>query len=328
LFFSPDGKLVHRGLGYLNASDFITMVRDAMNPTTQYYTLLANYRNREKNYQIMPYLANIAKKINDTRVSNTIAQDYINNYLLKLKEEELYKRENIEFISSFIQSSNDKSFNLFYKYAYKVDESINKKNYSQNVVDYIITKEIIDPQLWPNNNSKRSVIDNPNWSRMSLIIKSKFNKSYGDRTVLNAKLRWFEDKKRWAEYCKNVINKVEKYGPYEKYTSSSVSLPEDWKLNANAWDLFLHSNEKTELAKALSWSDSAIKITSVPNVQYLDTHANLLYKIGRIQEAVTEEESAVKLEDLNAKKQGRSPEKIYLETVEKMQKGEHTWPIE
>ncbi|HWK08125.1 MAG TPA: thioredoxin fold domain-containing protein [Puia sp.] len=326
LFFSPGGRIVHRGLGLKNVDDFITLASAACDSKKQYYTLLENYQQGKKEYAIMPYLANLARTIGDQNMSNSIAQDYINNYLMKLKEEELYTKENIEFISSFIQSSKGKSFSLFYKQPCKIDKLMNRKEFSQCVVDYIITKEEIDPKLWRNSNPKTPFRNSPNWNRITSIISKKFNSDYAERIVLNAKLKWLEYKKDWLEYSKNVVWKVEKYGPYEKYAPSYVIFSVDWKFNANAWDLFQHCTDTSVLTKALAWCDSAIKITPGPNVEYFDTYANLLYKMGRIRDAITEEENAVKLEEENAAKDKRIPDKVYSETLTKIRKGEQTWP--
>lgn len=43
LFFYPDGTPMHRAVGYRTLNDFITLVKDALNPDKQYYAILYNY---------------------------------------------------------------------------------------------------------------------------------------------------------------------------------------------------------------------------------------------------------------------------------------------
>ncbi len=57
LFFSPEGELVHKGIGYMHSSGFIPLADDARTPDRQYYTLIRNYKAGKKNYIQLPYLA-------------------------------------------------------------------------------------------------------------------------------------------------------------------------------------------------------------------------------------------------------------------------------
>lgn len=51
-------------------------------------------------------------------------------------------------------------------------------------------------------------------------------------------------------------------------------------LNNDAWDVFLNSNDKEILKKALKWMESVIRRN--PNdANSIDTYANLLYKVGK-----------------------------------------------
>ena len=59
---------------------------------------------------------------------------------------------------------------------------------------------------------------------------------------------------------------------------------------------------------------------------YVDTYANLLYKVGRTAEAMKWEEFAI--EKANERgEQGKDFLEVYKDTLDKMRKGEPTWPI-
>src|SRR5579863_1166657 len=148
LFFSPEGKIIHRDLGFRKADEFIALATNLCDPQKQYYTLIENYKLGKKNYSVMKYLARTAKSLGEKDMANTIADDYLNNYLFKLKDSDLFKYDNIDFIASFIRSSKGKSFNLFYYHAAKIDKIMQTKGYAQSWVDYIIAKEDIDSKLW------------------------------------------------------------------------------------------------------------------------------------------------------------------------------------
>jgi tetratricopeptide (TPR) repeat protein len=91
----------------------------------------------------------------------------------------------------------------------------------------------------------------------------------------------------------------------------------DFNLNANAWDLFEHSNDKEELLKALEWSDRAIKLAENPNGSYIDTYANILYKLGRIEESLAWQKKAFKLDSNNV---------AIKSNLDKMRCKKPTWP--
>ncbi|HEX4851005.1 MAG TPA: thioredoxin family protein, partial [Puia sp.] len=117
LFFSNDGKIVHKDVGYKDVNDFIVVAKNATTAKGQYYTLLENYRSNKKDYVSMNLLAKQALKLNDNEIADTIAQDYIENYLLKLTDDKIFTEDNIRFIEMFTNSSKDEGFSFFYKFS-------------------------------------------------------------------------------------------------------------------------------------------------------------------------------------------------------------------
>ena len=106
---------------------------------------------------------------------------------------------------------------------------------------------------------------------------------------------------------------------------------DDWNLNAAAWDVFLYCMNKSILKMALRWSNVSILVAGTDNEinpidQYIDTKANLLYKIGKIKEAIVTEEKAYEILNSNAEKKGiKGSGKSYLATLETMKRGKPTW---
>jgi tetratricopeptide (TPR) repeat protein len=66
--------------------------------------------------------------------------------------------------------------------------------------------------------------------------------------------------------------------------------------------------------EALEWSKRSFAENQDPN--FMDTYANLLYKLGRKDEAIAVQEKAVSL---------AKDKKPLEETLNKMKKGEKTW---
>ena len=76
-------------------------------------------------------------------------------------------------------------------------------------------------------------------------------------------------------------------------------------------------SNKNALQDALRWSGRSLEL-SPNNALWLDTYANLLYKLGQEEKAITKEEEALHYADKNSAK-GLS------ETLRKMKVGEKTW---
>lgn len=275
-------------------------------------SLLKSYREGFRNYALMPYLANTAKALKQHDLADSIARDYIDHYLFNSTEDIVYKKSNIEFLRKFNQTAESKAFDLFYKNGDKIDRAMGRPGYAKEYVDYIIAKQEIDPRLWQNSDPGKPVSDYPNWKKIKRIVQKKYGRSYADRTVLNAQLRWYNYKKDWNGIVKYNVKKIEQYG---LDTTSALGKA---MLNNMVFEIiFKHSNDKAILRKATGWMEMVVKSTNDPID--IDTYANLLYKLGRRNEAVLWEQKAVTL---------APSDKEISDNMSKMKRGVPTWPVE
>jgi hypothetical protein len=93
------------------------------------------------------------------------------------------------------------------------------------------------------------------------------------------------------------------------------------ELNNYSWLIFENSNEASMLQSAVEWTEFALR-SEREDKAILDTYANLLYKIKRKDEALLYERKALQISMRN----GNADNKIYEETISKMERGEKTWP--
>lgn len=337
LYFSPDGDLVNRAMGKLDVESFIETANRALDPKMHYETLLNDYNKNKgnSNASSVRQLARLAKSYGNKELSEVIATDFMskwtekdlldnenkrfinefkkiakaqeiaNAYINSLGSREIFTKENLDFIWNFTQNSNDRGFSIFYTHGQKIDVIFKRKNASQPLIDFIITKEEIDPVLAPLWDTK---FKEPFWDTISMAITRKYNKDYGKRIVINAKLRWYNYKKNWVEFSKNTVLLVSNYG---------LSINPFFK-NNHAWDVFQRSKDTLELKAAISWMERAV----LPDDPYwstaIDTYANLLYKIGKVKEALMWEERAVKLD----------PDDTEIrDNLNRMRKNLPTWPL-
>ncbi len=255
LFFSPNGKLMHRTAGGYNENLFIALADDALNPEKQYYRLLTDFQNGKKDTSVMKQLARTTKLIGDIKLAQQIATEYISNlknrrqftkdniqfirefsqsekaqqiankYILSLQERELYNIDDISLMRDFLKSSKDRSFTFFYSHARRIDE-IMKDKYTEVYVKGIIAKEEIDPILTARIKSKGM---DPDWNKIKAEITKKYNKMYADRVVAGAKVSWYGLKKNYPEWTKSIITSVELADDMNNW----------YYINNSVWSVFL-----------------------------------------------------------------------------------------
>lgn len=318
LFISPGGELVHKGVGYHSVPRFVELMSNALNPEKQYFVIMAKYNKGIRDYSKMLYLANTAYRFHDFRSAKTVADDYINNYLLNLKKEKLLTKENIDFLTTYTTKSVDKGFSVLYKNAEKIDELMKDSSPIEFFIQQMVSMEEVQPSM----DAAAKYGTTPDWINLEKTMKEKYNSYYSDFVITEAKTRWYKFKKEWPKVCASTVKLVEKYLGYS----------DDDILSDKSWDIFLYSMDKKELKAASGWCERILgrskdSTNMIPNIT--DTYANLHYKINYLfdpeksnVEAIAIENKALemakkyKLEDL---------EKTFAETIEKMKKGEKTW---
>lgn len=312
LFFSPDGEIIHKDVGAKGTKDFLAVIAAAADPQKQYYTLLKAFRKGSKDYHKMPYLATKSKELGYEKLAGEIAREYINGYLEKLNDDAFCTKEHLAFIGTFYETltSNSQAFRLYYDHPAQADSVMEMPGYARSFADYIITREEVTPYV---NNAEKAHAK-PNWEKITSAIRSKYNMTYAIRIVTNARVLWYKRKKDWENYTKYLVQKME--------NENIKDLPADVNsivlLNNSAWEVFQHSNSKEELQRALNWINSAIPMDPQHPAGMLDTKANILYKLGRKEEAIMTQEKAIELE----------PEAQEMKaTLKKMKQGTPTWPL-
>lgn len=312
LFFSPDGKIVHKGESYQGPKHFISLAREAMDPANQYFTLVKNYRQGKKNYARMPDLANMANSFEDTALFSTIAKDYIHNYLDHLPDSAFCTKANFDLLKNYIEflSSKDRIFSWLALRPEKGDSIMRKKGLSNAIIDDIIYKEEVKHYI---ELAKKSRIA-PDWGMIKTSITNKFGNVH-EIPVLNGKMEWYEFTKDWENFCQVAIEGTEIWG-----IKDNPQDPDNREtLNTFAFGIFQRSNDRAKLETALSWSELSLNGLTDSSANfglYLDTKANLLYKLGRKEEALPLEIKACKIcvnrQDMQ-------------ECLQKMQEGKPTW---
>jgi thioredoxin-related protein len=313
LFFTPDGEIVHKGLGYYGPQAFIGLLKDALDKNTQYFTLQREYENGKMAYSKMVKLAETARRFRNNSLFSSIAGKIVREHLDSLSDFDLCQKDNLDLIVKFEQGigSGDRVFGWLLQHPALFDSVIQKKGYGTDIINNVIYKEEVSAAIQAGKQGGGT----PDWNAIGNNIDRKYGN--GHAVVLyKGEMHWYEFKNDSENLCAAAVGRIET-GGYARDLREGVNQE---ILNQFAWNIFQYSNDRRKLEKALTWAilvegtltDSSGNFAGV----VLDTKANLLYKLGKRKEALPLE---IRAHDLYP------AEKAITASLQKMKEGKPTW---
>lgn len=338
LFFSPNGELVHRVVGYHSADDLIDAAESAIDSNRQYYTLLEKYNKGQFISNRLNYLAILTKRFGNAQLALKIAQDYKKMIIDKMDSSAVLRKNVIDFVCRefpslmYMDGAKGEIFHLFINNSRIVDSVMGQSGFASYYVKRIIKKEEVDRKLWLNNETINS---EPKWREIEESISNKYGLYYGESIITISKIEFYKKVGSWRAYSDLIDSTMRKYPPTSngKEFSHSVEeyLSDEWTLNVICWDVFSKCNDERVLRRAITWINKSIELARKSKVdwisQVLDTKANLLYKLGKVKLAVICEEEAASIEEeIVLKEKGNIQyTSEYRNTIRKMKNGIPTW---
>ncbi len=299
LIFDENGKIIHRFSGASQTGDdFVKRINDGLNPDKQYYVLLEKYNAGNKDPEFIRTIAHAAQEAGDLERSSELANAYL------ATQQNPYTKDNIQFILFFTRSSKDKGFEILLNHGALID-SVSGQNISGDIVRNIILNENVSPLIFPRAVSDPKDLPEPDWNKLQSDLQQKYP-AYSREIISYAQATFYMNKGDWTNFNPAVASYIKDYG-------SNVS---GYQLNNFAWAVFLNCDDTAYLQKALEWSQRSLAKTQDP--AFMDTYANLLYKLGRKDEALEWETKA-----LTAARDNDKP--AYEETLKKIKNGDKTW---
>jgi len=329
VFLNPQGAVVDIQTGYQNVKQFVNLAQTATepgklykDPYKRYDSLVTEYRRGNLNYNELPSMINKAS-ILDTALRTELMKVH-KAYVVSLPANERYTERNIQFWSSLNLGFQTSIFRFFLKDPEKIDQVMGYNGYAADVVDKMIYIQIVKPFLAEQNKRKeipmagmymsspelKADSSEADWKKLHKIIREQFNITIAKRNVLAARIEWYMRHFYYYAYCKYTLIQLNKYRP--DVTKRPVA-----NINTGAWNAFMHVTDKKILNGYVKWMTKTIQ--SRPERDYLmDTYANLLYKVGRKEDAIIWETKAVQMRG--------SKEELFKSLLETMKKGEPTYP--
>jgi thioredoxin-related protein len=293
LVFTPDGRPVHRMVGSsATVKEFNDRVADAFDPDKQYYTLMEQYRQGKKDSAFLRKMTMIAWNVYDRPSALSLTREYL------ATQQDWYTKTNLALIDQSLQNAGDPGFDVFLNHPQRVDSVLGKGEAEKKILQLVEGSEIY-PRIMP------AGAPAPDWAALQQQLAAKYPQQ-AEEAIAQSKVVYYQHKNDWTGYERAIDDYMHKYG--------AKASPEN--LNNYAWTVFQHCPDMTCVTDALEWSKRSFKDQAIP--AFMDTYANILYKMGKKDEAIAWEEKAANLES-------EGDRQSYLQTIDKMKKGEKTW---
>lgn len=287
LIFAPDGHAVHRFVGSSPAPQFLASLAASFDSSSQYYTLLAQFESGRRDSAFLHKTAMATANAYDLANAEGVANAWLATQSDLLSRDALYMQELIT------KKSTDRYFSTFTDHSAEVDKVLGP-GFAGSMVRNIYMGEFV----------KKGDNRPPDWAAVHKTIAEKLP-AQADELTARIKLNYYLSKKDFPNFEKEMVS-------YMKTYSNRLS---DAELNSIAWSVFQNCSDMSCVTDILDWS-KRLRDNNEPG--FVDTYANILYKLGKKDDAIALETKAME-------RAGDSDKATYRETIEKMKKGEKTW---
>jgi thiol-disulfide isomerase/thioredoxin len=294
LFFSPEGEIVQVEAGRMEASQFISKGVNALDPEKQYYTQAKKYNEGNREPIFLRNLTILAKN----SIENSMASKYAKEYIRT--QTNLLSNQNMQFLYETTSSTTDTGFTIIMNNIEKFELVVNKSELLNSLRIIVFQSEM-----------SSKTISNDWKSKEWLIYSSKIRKTYplfAEDVLLTLKTMFYGYKNEWREYATAV----------NEYVASASPLAV--RLNRCAFTIFEKCTNQNILRQALAWSKKSFTHPYKSEPDFMDTYANLLYKLGKPKDALDWELKARKIA-IN----GGAKKDWGLDVIKKIKNRQKTW---
>jgi thioredoxin-related protein len=261
LFFAPDGRLVHRTVGYFEAAAFIENGKNALNPDKQIVTLSQKYESGDRSEQVLRNYAYALLAAGDTKATSVARE-----LLQQQSSDRWHLPDNWQLIRKMELDMSSPIFD------YVAKNPALFAPYQPEYSDYIHL--VTGRAMFMAGRSQKP-------ERLCLVkqtLKYYFPKD-SLKYLARADFYFYtignhDDKKHAvaASYLDNYCN--------------------DWQeLNEMAWNYYEQEQAPQQLQKALQWAEKSVRLYKT--YQNIDTKAHLLYKLGQSELAASAAREAI-----------------------------------
>lgn len=309
LFFNPGGELVHTIIGGTTDADvFIAKAKAALDPSSQYTILKAQYDTGKRSHEFLHTLIKAAQDANAHRFVPVVVNEYL------LTQTDLLTDENLGYVVLATSKKTDPGYGVLINHPEKLD-AVAGTGTAAKLVKEIAFDEIVLPELRIGGTRTKhgfmvvyggKINPNVNWADLKAKLDTQYP-ALSEEIVMSAKPIYFEWTKDWGKFTEAVSAYA------DKYEGESINN----ELNGHAWTVFTTLDDSGSLNAALEWSKKTLSGEKEKNPGYLHTYGNLLYKAGKKEEAISVINQMAKLM--------KQEDPRVDELLTKMKRGEKVW---
>ncbi len=262
LFLNPAGVLLHRGIGFQPADQFLKLAKQALDPSRHLPKLEQQYNQGKRDPEL---LLNYSKALmqSDPQKSRQIGAEYLET------QDTWTTPENMELIASMVEEYQDPYYNFIVE-----KRHLFIKEFGEGPVDGLILR-FLQNHLYSN-------IEKVDLKNAQGLFTSTFPRSKSAVLYDEFEMNYYQKAGKSNVY----IQKAKQY--VKKYPNLSWSA-----LNGLAWNFY----EQIEDKKGLKWATKWAKKSIVKNSNHYnnDTLAALYYKQGKKKQALKYAHRAIDL---------------------------------
>ncbi len=257
----------------------------------RYAGLLREYEQGNKDPAFLRHFTLMAIRQKDQVHATEAGNEYID------RSPQPYSKDAWTFIQVVTRTSKDKGFELLRTQTELVD-AILGKNAAETTIREVIEGEEVSPHLSDKSGT-------PDWPAMEKAVVAKYG-VLGGEAVYGAEMAYYLNKQDWSNYGKYYVLYFDTAATRSKYPVNNLS-----------YKLFEHVSDPQILEAAIQADKHSVDKLGSDDPTEIDTYANLLYKVGRKQEAIDWEQKALQF--------SQERDKEFVVHLEKMKAGQPTW---
>ncbi|MDZ4682830.1 MAG: thioredoxin domain-containing protein [Saprospiraceae bacterium] len=245
LFIDGDGAIVHRAVGYHEASAFVELGKKAKDPSSRISGMKARFASGDRDPD---FLQTYTQSLSDAMDSGV--GDAADAYLAT--QSDWNTQENLQFIFQYVESADSKLFDHLIKNKAAFEQTFGKE-VVMGKVEQLIAQKVLEG-------------DQPDLKVADALYAKVYPEMAGEMSA-RFRMNYYQMTGDMNNFAQSAV------AFFDKYPSKDMM-----QLNNVAWAFYESVTDKAMLKKAVGWAKASIKL----DAQYFnsDTLAALYYKIG------------------------------------------------
>ncbi len=253
LFIDAKGQKVHQTCGSKESIDFLEDGKNTLNPENQLLTFTKNYETGQRDFIFLKEYTRLLQ--NAAIAANTIVDELV----LTDKSEELVNEKDFELLANSSEVGSV-SFQFLMTYREKYASVLKNQRFNE-----FLSSSFLNEAAKAGKMQSQQVLNN--------AISKLEEYNIENVKELSLRMNW-----QYAQVTKTEL--FEAAQPYiENFGMSDAN-----ELNNAAWIIFESYSEPNRLEAAANWAKQSIELKK--DFANTDTYANLLFKLGKKEEAL------------------------------------------